>query len=379
MKMLHTAFAVIVVGWVATGCTDAQGSETKPARPVKAQAIALAASPSGIRYSATIEALEQVPLAFKASGYVDDLLRRPGADGRSRAVQAGDLVTRGTVLARVRETEYRERVNQGRSRVAEAEAGLQKARLDLERARTLFAAESLTKPDLDAAQAAFDTSEARLAGARADVELAATALRDAALTAPTNGILLERRIEVGSLVGAGTVAFVLCDIGSVKARFGIPDRMIHSVTLGEPIDLVVEAFSGATFQGQVTAIAPAADAQSRVFDVEVTLANRTGQLRPGMIGTVSVRAAGVETRSAAPSLPTVPLTAIVRSKPDTGEYAAFIIERQGDVEVARMRQVQLGDVIGNGITVVKGLGAGERVVVTGANLLVDGERVRIVP
>ena len=94
-----------------------------------------------------------MPLAFKATGYVDDLLRRSGADGRFRAAQPGDRVTKGTVLARVRETDYRDRVNQGRARLAEAEASLVKARLDLERARTLFDAESLTKPDLDAAQA----------------------------------------------------------------------------------------------------------------------------------------------------------------------------------------------------------------------------------
>ena len=88
------------------------------------------------------------------------------------------------MLARVRETEYRERVNQGGAR-RRSGGGLQKARLDLERARTLFAAESLTKPDLDAAQAAFDAARRKLARARAELELAATALRDSALRRPS--------------------------------------------------------------------------------------------------------------------------------------------------------------------------------------------------
>jgi multidrug efflux system membrane fusion protein len=77
-------------------------------------------------------------------------------------------------------------------------------------------------------------------------------------------------------------------------------------------------------------------------------------------------------------LPTVPLTAIVRSK-TAGEYAAFTVERQDHQDVARTRQVQLGDVIGNGIVVLKGLTMGERVIVTGASLLVDGEPVQVIP
>jgi multidrug efflux system membrane fusion protein len=59
--------------------------------------------------------------------------------------------------------------------------------------------------------------------------------------------------------------------------------MIQSVTLGEPIDLTVEAVAGVSFEGRLRAIAPAADPQSRVFDVEVTIPNRDGRLRPGMM------------------------------------------------------------------------------------------------
>jgi hypothetical protein len=72
------------------------------------------------------------------------------------------------------------------------------------------------------------------------------------------------------------------------------------------------------------------------------------------------------------------VTAIVRSETGTGEYAAATVERQGEMEVARMRHVQLGDVIGNGIVVLKGLEVGEQVIVTGASLLVDGEPVRVI-
>ncbi len=377
MSTARTIPVILAVASLMASCTAARHAETTAPRPVKAQAVAAAATTGSIRYSAAIEAFEQVPLAFKSSGYVEMILRRPGADGRPRVAQAGDVVTRGTVLARVREIEYREQVNSGRARIAETEAGLLKARLDLDRAKTLFAAESLTKPDLDAAQASFDAYQAKLSAATAEVELASTALRDTALVAPDRGILLERKIEVGSLVGSGTVGFVLGNITAVKARFGMPDSMIQALSVGEPIELVVEAIAGARFNGRVTAIAPAADATSRVFDIEVTIPNDDGRLRPGMIGTVAV--APGPASSATAGRPAVPLTAIVRSTTGNGGYATFTIERRGDAEIARLRPVALGDVIGNTIVVENGLSVGERVIVTGATLVTDGEAIRVIP
>jgi multidrug efflux system membrane fusion protein len=363
---------------LATGCSRVQGSEPKPARPVRVQAVAVAPPPAGIRYSATVEAYQQIPLAFKASGYVDRVAQRPGADGRLRAAQAGDRVTGGTLLARVNEADYRERVGSGRAKVAEGEAALTKARLDLERARTLFRADSLTRPELDAAQASFDTAEARIAAARAEVVLAESSLRDCALVAPATGVLLERKIEVGSLVGTGSVGFVLGDVSQVKARFGIPDSMIQAVKPGDRIGVIVDAVAGATFAGRVTALAPAADPQSRVFDVEVTIPNADGRLRPGMIGTVVLGPAAEQSASVVRPL-VVPLTAVIKSPGETEQFAVLVVERQGDITIARMRRVELGDVLGNGVAVLKGLSAGDRIIITGSSLLVDGEPVHVIP
>jgi RND family efflux transporter MFP subunit len=344
---------------------------------VKVQTVSSTPTEEAIRYSATIEAREQVSLSFKSSGYVDGILRRNGADGKARAAQPGDRVTRGTVLARIGDSDYRERINQGQAKLTEGESSLKKAQLDLDRAKTLFAADSLTKPELDGALATFEGAQARVASARADLQLASSALQDCSLTAPVTGVILERKIEVGTLVNAGTVGFVVGDVSSVKARFGIPDNMIRGVALGDALGVTVEAVAGRAYAGRVTAIAPAADVQSRVFDVEVTIPNGEGGLRPGMIGTVSVGRAASE-RAAAQGILTVPLTAIVKSEAGVGSYAVMVVERQGDREVARLRRIELGDVKGNGIVVRGPIQLGDRVVVSGATLLVDGEAVRVI-
>ena len=221
------------------------------------------------------------------------------------------------------------------------------------------------------------SSDLRVAAARADVELATLALRDCALVSTAAAIVLERRVEVGTLAAAGTIGFVVGDVSSVKARFGIPDVMIHAVKPGDAIDVTVEALAGATFAGRVTAVSPIADAESRVFGVEVTIRNVDGRLRPGMIGTVAIGGGAGAASAHAPAMLTVPLTAVVRSDAGTGQFAVLVVEQQNGAQVARLRRVELGDVTGNVIAVTRGVTAGDRVIVGGATLLVDGEPVQV--
>jgi hypothetical protein len=116
-----------------------------------------------------------------------------------------------------------------------------------------------------------------------------------------------------------------------------------------------------------------------VFNVEVSLVNTSGELRPGMIGAVTLmpRTAAAGSVSAdAPRPLTVPLTAVVRSTIG-GQFAVAVIQSNGESTVATLRQVELGEVIGNAIAVTKGVSAGEKVVVSGATLLVDGAPIRV--
>jgi len=124
-------------------------------------------------------------------------------------------------------------------------------------------------------------------------------------------------------------------------------------------------------------VAPSADAQSRVFDIEVTIPNADGRLRPGMIGSVEL---GAEAGSASASAnAAVPLSAIVRSPRAAGEYTVFVVDGRGDETVARARAVTLGGVRGNLVAITRGLERGERVIVMGAGLLADGDAVRVIP
>lgn len=398
----HTVLAALLACVSMVVSCSREESYEKPLTPVHVRAVEqYVAGGSGKRYTANIAPYTQVNLSFKVGGYIQEILQVRGADGRRRDIQPGDRVTKGTVLARVRQIDYVEKVHRAKAHLAEgqksleqAKAGLarsmaawKEAKLNYMRAKNLFATRSLTKADYDAAnarlqetQADVDSAKARIgenqdkiAAARAQLQETEITLQDASLKAPMDGVLLNRNIEVGALAVAGSVGFVMADVTTVKVVFGVPDLLLQDLQLGSSLAITTASLPDIEFDGQITEIAPSADSKSRVFNVEITVSNPKNQLKPGMIASLQV-ATG---RSPEP-VAVVPLSAVVRPKDDPDAYAVFVVAVQDDKQVARVRTVKLGTVYGNMIAVTQGVQVGERVIVTGAKLVVDGEHVRIV-
>jgi multidrug efflux pump subunit AcrA (membrane-fusion protein) len=107
-----------LVMMAAVSACAAESTYDKPPTPVTVQTVQLIASASGTRYSASIEPGTEIPMAFRASGYVESLAVASG-----RPIDAGDRVIAGQVLARVRPADVDEQVNRARAQLAEAQAG----------------------------------------------------------------------------------------------------------------------------------------------------------------------------------------------------------------------------------------------------------------
>ena len=346
-------------------CRDEAAAPTVPL-PVTVQQVAESDGAGGSHYSASITPDVQVDVAFKVSGYVDRLLQVRGADGRMRNVQDGDVVRRGTALARIREREYQDAL-------AEANAALTKSKADFDRTAQLYENRSVSKADYDAAYAKYQADQAHH-------DQAAQSLADCSLRSPLDGYVLKRSVEVGSLVAPGGAAFSIGDVRSVKVVFGVPDVVVGSMKPGAEQTVSVEAVPGRTFTGQITRVAPSADPSSRVFEVEVTIPNQDGALKSGMIGALEVdHSGGASPAPAAAAGRLIPLNAVVRPPGQADGYAVYVVDGPAGKQRARLRRVELGDVSGNMIRVTSGLQGGERVIVRGATLAVDSQPVRIIP
>jgi RND family efflux transporter MFP subunit len=355
-----------------TACKQQNVAETLPL-PVHTALVQPIAVGNGAKYSASIVPYAQVTLAFQSGGYVDSIRQVKSPSGGMRNIDQGDWVQKGTVLAVVRQQDYLDKVQQAKAQLARAQAELEKAKLSFDRVSALYASQSATKPDYDSAQAQLASTTASVSGAQAELNQANVALAYCSLQAPFNGWIVNRNIDLGTLVGPATNGFTLADTHSVKAVFGVPDISISRVRLGQSLAITTDAFP-TPFAGRVSAISPAADPKSRVFSVEVTIANPHDRLKSGMIASLALDGAQLPQ-----SVLAVPLAAIIRD-PDRGNnFAVMIADGGGDTQTAHLRAVELGDIYGNMIAAKGGLNPGESVITSGVGLIKNGDKVRIIP
>jgi RND family efflux transporter MFP subunit len=366
----RTICLLLLLGAACPAANTAVKSQTA----VKVRQLEKGGAAQGQRYSATITAGSRVDLSFKNGGYVEKLTEVKGVDGAMRAIQEGDPVKIGQELARVRKKDFEHKAAEARAALAEASAARNESERELARATKLFGSGSISRAELDLNRSRSESARARVAGAAARVDEANTAVGDASLVSPIAGVVLKKNLEVGALITPGQPAFSVADTTKVKVLFGVPDTQLETLRVGSPQSIATEAFKGRLFNGQISRIAPAADAKSRVFEVEVTLPNPNDELKVGMTAALNLVAAP----DAAPA-PLVPLTAVVRSPGKPQSFAVFVVDGPAEDSTAHAREVELGTFIGDSIPVRSGLKEGEQVVVMGASFLSDGQHVRVIP
>src|SRR5262249_8807754 len=158
------------------GCNRHPAQLDRSPTPVHVASVELFKPVSEARYSASLTPDRQVALSFKVNGFVESIRQVPGADGRIRSVDIGDIVPHGAELARVRLRDYQLQVDQvsgqlnqarqneqtARAQLAEAEAAAVRASLDFERASALYADKAMTKTDYDTAKAQLDSTRAKV-------------------------------------------------------------------------------------------------------------------------------------------------------------------------------------------------------------------------
>jgi RND family efflux transporter MFP subunit len=361
---------VVVAITITGGCQHGPALPAKPPIAVRLADVTQYQSTEGLRYSASLIPYAQVDVAFRTTGYVTEV-KQIKADGRTRNIGTGDHVTRGTVLAQIRRQDLKNQADESGAQVDAAVAQHAQAEKDFDRAKALYATQSLTKPEYDQAQARFDSTLAAVNQAQATQRQAQLSLNDSQLAAPLSGYIIARNIDVGTLASPTSTAFTIADTSAVKATFGVPEDALSLVHQGQLLTLQLQN-GAAQYSGRVTSISPSADVRNRVFSIEVTLSNRQNTLKPGMIASVEL---GGKREASQPS---VPLSAIIPYPGESGQFAVVVAEQQSGQWEARVRRVTVGATHGSSASVA-GMHAGEKVVAIGAQLVKDGDSLSVIP
>lgn len=377
-KFWLCALAIVMGAAACSAPTSSKNAMTA----VRVEPVGGAANATTSKFSGTVVARTQVELAFKVGGYLHSLGSGETAEkakpskGKTarvapRALQAGDRVTKDMVVATLRQADFKHKLSELAGVSAEASAGYRKAKSDYDRAKALFQEGTISQAEYEATQARFNGFVGSASAAAARASQAQLALSDSQLRSPIDGIVLERRAEVGGLVPAGAPVVVIADTSAVKVVFGVPDTLQRDLTLGQEVSVTTDAAGERSFQATITKIAAQADPKTRVFDVEATLDNADGGLKVGMVTTVHL---GKSRPGGSPLL--VPLSAVVRMVTNGQEgFGVFVVTGA----TASARPVVLGGLVGNRVEIQRGIAIGDAVVVQGATLLREGSAVNVVP
>jgi len=237
-----------------------------------------------------------------------------------------------------------------------AQAALQNAQRDKERYENAFKTGGVTQQQLDQAKLALENAEARVAQARVRVS-------DANIKSSINGIVNKRYIEPGAVVAPGTQLFELVDVSKLKLNITVNESQVANLKVGDKVTVKASVFPDKTFAGNISFIAPKADA-SLSFPVEIEVAGNPGNiLRAGMYGT-----AIFESKNNTPVI-IVPRTAFVGS---VSSNQLFVVD---SASTARIRNVIAGRVIGDKVEILQGLKEGETVIISGQINLSEGTKV----
>ena len=387
-----TTIAVLAATLVTAGCRADAVGEAVPAEAaaVAVSVVAAAQSPIArfIRVSGTLTAQESADVAAEIAGRV---VATPVERG-SRIAAGGDLVRIAAteVDAQAREAQANAAQIEARlgiaggttfdvarvPEVASANAARGLARTDFARAQTLHKAQLISQAEFEQKSAQLESSERQydvavngaeqqyqsLMAARARVTMAQKAVADTVVRAPFAGVVGERFVSVGDYVTRGTKVASVMRVDPLRVELTVPEQYVSAVETGRPVTFEVDAYPGETFTGQVRFVSPSVNADTRALLIEAVVPNDTGRLKPGLFAT-----ARIEEATPRPGI-LVPATAL---RTIAGTARVFVV--QGDRVEERV--VMTAQVVGPRVEIADGLKAGETVVATGVEQLVDGVRV----
>ncbi|MDT0574861.1 efflux RND transporter periplasmic adaptor subunit [Croceicoccus sp. F390] len=294
--------------------------------------------------------------------------RRPipvGSVGEGGAVQTvlvdeGDWVRQGQVLAVIDRSVQSRQLQAQSAQVAVNQSDLQLAQSNLDRALQLVDRGFISQADVDRLTATRDAARARVRVAEAQTgELRARNAR-LNIVAPAAGLVLERSVDPGQVVGAGTQLFTLAKGGEMQLSAQISEADLSRISVGANA-AVQPVGTDRSFVGQVWQIAPTIDEQSRQGTARIALSYDEA-LRPGGFATTTLQSGTV-------SAPVLPESAI-----QSDANGSFVFVVNPDDRVVR-RPIKTGLVTSDGIVIASGLAGNERVVLRAGGFLSEGDQV----
>ncbi len=339
---------------ILVSCRNAEDTAPPEVRPVRVTTIESRAIGDTIALTGRVQAQTEINESFRIGGRLIE-----------RAVEIGDTVRPGQVLARLDPQNEESGLQAARAQLVAAQAQLVEARNNHIRMSDLVAENAVSRAAFDQAVAVLQTAESQVNSARANVNLAENRLSYTQLLATAAGVVTARGAEPGEVVGAGSMVVQVAREGARDAVFDVPAQVKDSAPRNSDITVALVDDPKVTAAGKVREVSPRADPVTGTFAVRVQLIDPPPPMRLGSTVTGSVKL------DAVPAIQ-VPAAALVRAD---GGTAVWVYDATAGT--VSLRSIT---VLGSNATMVQvasGLNNGDVVVVAGVQALRPGQKVRL--
>ena len=323
---------MLIGGMLLMGAVAASAAEQLATAPVQYREVAQTWSADGI-----VEAVRQSTVSAQIGGRVKEIL-----------FDVGDTVKKGQLILRIDEREAAQALAGSQAQVMQAQASMQNAKANYERARQLFAQKFISQAGLDKAQADYQVALAQAAASSAGVGQAGIAHGYTSVVAPYGGVVAARQVEVGEMVMPGKPLMTGFDPAEMRVIVSVPQRQLPDIGARPDVSVEVPSLQRWIAAASVT-VQPLADARTHSTQVRVSLPPNEPGVYPGMFVRTHF------TTGKAKKL-VIPAEAVLRR---SEVVAVYVVDDKGG---AKLRQVRVGDVNGEGVVeVLAGLKPGEQV------------------
>jgi membrane fusion protein (multidrug efflux system) len=317
---------------------NSQGPSDAAAVPVEVTEVSRRSISSFMETNGTLEAENEVDIVARVAGPILEL-----------ATEEGRIVKKGQLLAKIDPREAKAQVEVARVALAEATRAH-------ERAKQARESEIISVEVYDQALGRMESAQAQLNNAQISLDYTD-------VTAPFDGIIIERAIKLADNVTPNQKLFRISDFDPLLCPIQVPEKELSRLKIGQPARIAVEAWPEDPFPARVLRISPVVDATTGTIKVTLEVSAR-GKLRPGMFASVYLE---MDTHDNALVIPKSALS--FESFGDT-----VYVAKEG---VAQRRDLEVGFEEEDFVEVLQGLDDGERVIVVGQDGLSDGTPVQI--
>ncbi|HEY6349638.1 MAG TPA: efflux RND transporter periplasmic adaptor subunit [Candidatus Angelobacter sp.] len=353
MISIRILFCCAVAALVA-GCsrqtTNAAAAGKPPAFPVTVITVQAQLAPEATEYLATLKSRNASALQPQVEGEITKIF-----------VHSGEKVAAGAPILEIDPKKQEATVSTQEATYKSKLATMEYDRVDLERKKQLYSAGVIAKADLDASQSAYDAAKADADSLAASIREQKEQLRYYMVKAPTAGIVGDIPVHVGDRVATTTLLTTLDRGGDVEAYVYVPAEKSGAVRINMPLE-ILDDNGKPVLRTTVFFISPQVDPNTQTLLLKAKVPGMGQKFNNDQ--TVHARLIWSERKA-----PMIPVTAVSRL---SGKIFAFVAEGQGDNVVARQRVIQVGDIIGNDYVVLDGIQPGDRVIISGVQMLADG-------